>query len=91
MRWVISYDVADDGHRRRVFKTLQGYGDAIEESVFECELEENEVPELLEKLEKLMDPEEDCCHLFPVCKDCNGKVRVVGKGRRLVRRSHYIV
>jgi CRISPR-associated protein Cas2 len=91
VRWVVCYDVADDGQRRRVFKTLRGYGDAIEESVFECELEERDVTELLERLERLMDPEEDRCHLFPICQDCNGKARVVGRGRRLVRKSHYIV
>lgn len=91
MRWVICYDIADDRNRQKVFKALHGYGDAIEESVFECELEDSDVSKLLEKLEQLMDPEEDRCHLFPVCKDCDRKARLIGRGQRLVRKSHYIV
>lgn len=91
MRWVVCYDIGDDRARRKAFRTLQGYGDALEESVFECELEEKDVSELLEKLERLMDPEEDRCHLFPICQDCSAKARVVGRGERLVRKPYYVV
>jgi len=36
---VISYDIADDKRRGRIFKALKNFGQWMQYSVFECELE----------------------------------------------------
>jgi len=36
--YLIIYDVTDDRRRGRVFKILRGYGDHLQFSVFECQL-----------------------------------------------------
>jgi len=38
MVWVICYDVVEDKRRNQVFKALQGFGQNVQYSVFECEL-----------------------------------------------------
>ena len=37
-KYVVAYDVADDGEREKVAKILQGFGDRVQKSVFECRL-----------------------------------------------------
>ncbi len=37
-RYLICYDVADPKRLRRMFRTLHGYGDPIQYSVFICDL-----------------------------------------------------
>ena len=44
--YVVSYDVSDDKRRNAVFRTLQGYGDHVQFSVFVCELNGVEVSEM---------------------------------------------
>jgi len=37
-KYVVAYDVADDAEREKVAKILQGFGDRVQKSVFECRL-----------------------------------------------------
>ncbi len=36
--YLICYDICDDKRLRLVFKTMRGYGDHLQYSVFECQL-----------------------------------------------------
>lgn len=42
-RFLVAYDIADDKRRNQVFKTLYGYGDHAQYSVFFCELSQQEL------------------------------------------------
>lgn len=44
--YIVSYDVCDPKRLRQVFKTLRGYGDHLQLSVFRCELSQRELVEL---------------------------------------------
>ncbi len=35
--YLVCYDVSDDKRLRKVFKTMRGYGDHLQFSVFECQ------------------------------------------------------
>lgn len=41
-RWLVTYDISDPARLRRVYKTLRGYGDWLQLSVFRCELSKRE-------------------------------------------------
>mgnify|MGYP006272798683 CR=1 FL=1 len=45
-RYLITYDIADDKRRTKLFKTLQGEGDHAQYSVFFCECDEAELAAL---------------------------------------------
>jgi CRISPR-associated protein Cas2 len=57
--FVVSYDVCDPKRLRGVFKTLRGYGDPLQLSVFRCELDDRELIELRSLLKKIIHHGED--------------------------------
>ena len=37
-RYIVTYDIADPGRLRKVFKVMKGYGEHLQLSVFRCDL-----------------------------------------------------
>jgi CRISPR-associated protein Cas2 len=58
-RYIVTYDVSDDDRRNRVFKTLRGYGDHIQYSVFRCDMSDSERGTLIATLHPLIEHAED--------------------------------
>jgi CRISPR-associated protein Cas2 len=58
-RYIVTYDVSDDDRRNRVFKTLRGYGDHIQYSVFRCDMSDSERVTLVATLHPLIEHAED--------------------------------
>jgi CRISPR-associated protein Cas2 len=82
MLYLISYDVTDDGRRRRAMEALKDFGRRVQYSVFECNLEEAALKELMERLDFEIDPATDSCRLYRLCASCASEVRILGKGDR---------
>ena len=57
--YIVSYDVCDPKRLRKVFKTMRGYGDHLQLSVFRCELTSRELVELRWKLGAVIHHGED--------------------------------
>lgn len=57
--YIVSYDISDPKRLRRVFKTMRGYGDHVQLSVFRCELTETERLELRGRLEGIINSRQD--------------------------------
>jgi CRISPR-associated protein Cas2 len=57
--YIVTYDVSDPKRLRKVFKTLQGYGEHLQLSVFRCELNARELVELRAKLAKVIHHDHD--------------------------------
>lgn len=64
---VACYDIADDRRRNRAAKLLEGYGDRVQESVFECHLDSVRLRRLRLALEKEIDPHEDRLRFYSLC------------------------
>ncbi|GAB4520274.1 MAG: hypothetical protein Kow0047_31510 [Anaerolineae bacterium] len=81
-QWVvISYDIVDDRRRTRVMKTLEGYGQRVQYSVFECELRPSDLRKLKERLERLIEPDEDDIRFYTLCESCLDKVITLGRAQ----------
>lgn len=76
--YVIAYDIPSDRRRTRVHKTLCGFGQWMQYSLFEAFLTDKELTVLQGKLEKLLDPAHDSVRFYPLCKSCVDKVETVG-------------
>lgn len=50
--YIVTYDISDPKRLRKVFKTMLGYGEHLQLSVFRCELDKRELVELRAKLSK---------------------------------------
>jgi CRISPR-associated protein Cas2 len=58
-RYIVTYDIADDERRNRVFKLLRGCGDHIQYSVFRCDLSDSERITTIATLHPLIEHKED--------------------------------
>ena len=57
--YIVTYDICDPKRLRRVFKTMRGYGDHLQLSVFRCELSHRELVELRAELATIVNHDED--------------------------------
>jgi len=80
--YVVSYDISDPKRLRRVFKTLRGYGDHIQLSVFRCELNSRELVEVRSKLSDTINHTEDqvlFVDIGPVIGRGRGSISALGR------------
>jgi CRISPR-associated protein Cas2 len=57
--FIVTYDIADQKRWRRVFKAMNGYGEWIQLSVFQCRLTRRRRAELETQLRELVKTGED--------------------------------
>ena len=57
--YIVTYDIADARRWRRVFKTVNGYGEWLQLSVFQCRLSRRRRAELETRLRELIKAGED--------------------------------
>jgi CRISPR-associated protein Cas2 len=57
--FVVTYDISDPKRLRKVFKLMLGWGDHLQLSVFQCELNHRELVELRVQLDRVIKPSED--------------------------------
>jgi CRISPR-associated protein Cas2 len=57
--YLVCYDIADDKRLRKVFKTCVNFGDHLQFSVFECDLNPSEKIELETTLSEIINHDED--------------------------------
>ena len=80
--FLISYDVANDKRRTRIFETLKDYGDHTQFSVFLCDLGEMELATLRGLLGPLVHHEQDqvlIVDLGPADHDLQMSIDAIGK------------
>jgi len=79
VNWIVAYDVSDDDRRHRLATVLLRYGWRIQFSVFECQLSDQALAEVLEDVSATIDLEVDRVHLTPICGNCADKRVLVGQ------------
>jgi CRISPR-associated protein Cas2 len=57
--YIVAYDISDEKRLRMVFKTMRGYGDHLQYSVFECQLTPSDLVRLSGELGKIIHHEQD--------------------------------
>lgn len=57
--FVVTYDICDPKRLRKVYKTMLGWGEHLQLSVFQCELNQRELVDLRAELDRLIRPSED--------------------------------
>ncbi len=76
--YVIAYDIPSDRRRTKLHKTLCGFGEWTQYSLFECYLSEKERLTLNNKIDNIIEPEEDSLRFYPLCEACVSKVETIG-------------
>lgn len=92
--YVVTYDIADAKRLRQVFKVMRGFGDALQYSVFRCELSAREKVLLIEKLTPTIHHTEDqvmLVDLGPVGGRVDQAVETLGRSKPAPIRRAIIV
>lgn len=76
---LVTYDITSDKRRLRVSDELENFGTRVNYSVFECHLNETQLADLKERLEKLTEVAEDNVRFYLLCEACVKKANVLGE------------
>ncbi len=83
MKVLIAYDLSSDGARSRVAARLSAWGDRLQRSVFECQLQADELAEVLAEIEELINPSKDVVQVFRQCSSCDSERVDLGQAHEL--------
>jgi len=92
MFYVVTYDIPDDQRRTKVAKILEDFGDRVQYSVFEMELEHlKQLDEMRSRLESVIDPQADGVRIYFLCQGCRAKIMILGQGEVYTDQEVYII
>jgi CRISPR-associated protein Cas2 len=91
MLYLISYDIPDDTRRVRIADTLKDFGHRVQYSVFEALLDGELLDQLRQRVQKIIDEEEDSVRIYRLCGDCEKVLEILGRGTRTVEEKIYVV
>lgn len=90
---LIAYDTSDDRLRRRLARLLEGYGDRVQYSVFECPVRPAERASLLDQLRKMLAATDAPCSVrcYYLGIDAALRAIVLGQGHLTRDASVYVL
>lgn len=81
MLYLIVYDIPIDKRRTKLAKMLEGHGQRVQYSVFECDLEDKEIAQLQRRIDRLLRPDEgDNLRIYRLCAQCRTAINIIGNG-----------
>lgn len=91
--YIVTYDIADQKRWKRVFSLMNGYGEWLQLSVFQCRLSRRRHAELLATLDELILDDHDHVLMLDLGPAENVDPRVVSLGKtfQAVEREAVIV
>ncbi|MHB8766073.1 MAG: CRISPR-associated endonuclease Cas2 [Deferrisomatales bacterium] len=90
---LVTYDIADDKRLRRVFKTMKGYGQHLQLSVFQCDLTPQARAAMEADLDGVIQHQKDQVLIFdlgPTDSDPIKDIAVLGRPARFHTRGPVI-
>ena len=92
--YIVTYDIGDQKRWRAVFRLMNGYGEWVQLSVFQCRLSRKRHAEMLATLDEIVNQKDDHVVIIDVGIAENVTPRVVSLGKRVfepVQREPVIV
>lgn len=74
---IICYDISNDKKREKVAEYLEGYGIRVQKSVFECNVTNKKLKEIIIRLSEYIS-NEDSIRVYPICENCYLKSTGIG-------------
>ena len=75
---VVTYDIPDDRRRTRLHKRLKDFGDPVQYSVFECNLEPEMTKKMKAMVRKTIRVKSDKVRYYQLCAGCCAKIEILG-------------
>ncbi|MDQ7031616.1 MAG: CRISPR-associated endonuclease Cas2 [Desulfonauticus sp.] len=81
--WILAiYDIRDEKRLNKVAKLMESYGQRVQRSVFELDLDRFALIALQEQLLEIINKDEDAVKFFRLCNKCWEKCIVFGNCSR---------
>lgn len=80
MRYLVVYDICDPRRLYRVAKILKDYGERVQKSKFEVQVNPQTFKAMFNRIGEVIDPEEDGVKYIPLCEKCRAKIEIIGLG-----------
>lgn len=77
---VVAYDISDDKRRNKVSKVMESFGDRVQYSLFECNMDDEEFAVMRRKLTSAIDVEKDLIRIYHLCAGCKTGTEIIGEG-----------
>ena len=77
---LVSYDIVKDAPRGRVMRFMKNFGERVQLSVFECDLNGDMYRRMKQGVEDLIDKRTDRVRYYRLCRECVGRVIISGWG-----------
>ena len=75
---LVSYDIVDDKQRTRLAKKLLNFGQRVQYSVFECNLNKDQLKEMKKQIMKFIDLKKDSLRIYRLCDSCRKQIKSYG-------------
>lgn len=79
--YIVTYDIADQKRWRAVYGLMNGYGEWVQLSVFQCRLSRKRHAEMLATMDEIIDSKDDHVVVIDVGSAENVRPRVVSLGK----------
>ncbi len=80
---IVAYDIEDNRRRAKIARFLEGFGERVQYSVFECDLEERHLRRMVAGLQAMMQPG-DAIRIYRLDRRSEAEIIVLG-GRPKVK------
>lgn len=91
MLYVVCYDISDDATRDVMAKRLLDFGTRIQESVFECPLDDGLFERMLNAIADVPLAPDDRVRIYRLCARCVEQIRIYGPGEVTRDPEFYLV
>lgn len=88
---VVAYDIADNRRRRAVVRLLEGAGERVQWSVFECELPPGQLMSLRQSVAQVVEAGEDQIRWYFLCQECKRVIASEGQGPPPLEDESFVV
>lgn len=91
--YIVTYDIQDQKRWRRVFKLMNGYGEWLQLSVFQCRMSKKRYMELMSQLDSLIIHDKDHIIMLDLgpAEGIVPRVTSLGKAYRPIEREVVVV
>lgn len=76
---IVAYDIEDNKKRIKIAKILKDYGERVQKSVFECNINENMLIRMCKRVEKIINIETDNFRVYKLLEAQKKEVVIIGK------------
>lgn len=76
---IVAYDIEDNRSRNKIAKILKDYGERVQKSVFECNLNEAMIKRMIERISKFINYETDNFRVYKLLDAQKADIIVIGK------------